>query len=132
MKSQAPDHSKQRSVFRLPVGAAEPVYLLFSIDAVNIDPMVDELGAGGARFFAANHYHSFYKDQVLGPAVLVLPDIGMPVVYPVVRWLNYPTIGVEFAGIDEKQREMVFRFMFRTERKIVQIEKNKSVDDRLK
>ncbi len=131
MKNVAPDYSKQRSAFRLPVGAAEPVYLLFSIDGDNIDPIVDELGAGGARFFTTDHYDQFYKDQVLGPAVLVLPDVGMPVVYPVVKWMSYPTIGVAFADIDDKDRELVFRFMFRTERKIVQIEKNKSVDDRV-
>ena len=123
MKNEAPDFSKQRLAFRLPVGAAEPVYLLFSIDAESIDPIVDELAAGGVRFFATEHCHSFYKGQVLGPAVLVLPDVGMPVVYPVVKWMSYPTIGVEFADIDNKNRGLVFRFMFCTERKIVQIEK---------
>ena len=132
MKNAAPDYSKQRSAFRLPVGAAEPVYLLFSVEGGNIDPIVDELGAGGARFFSANHYHTFYGGQVLGPAVLVLPEVGMPVVYPVVKWMSYPIIGVEFADIDYKDREMIFQFMFRTERKIVQMEKNKSVDDRVK
>jgi hypothetical protein len=131
MKNEAPDYSKQRSAFRWHVGAAEPVYLLFSIDTENIDPIVDELGAGGARFYASNHYQNFYKGQVLGPAVLVLPDVGMPVVYPVVKWMSYPTIGVEFAELDYSDREMIFQFMFRTERKIVQIEKNKSVDDRI-
>jgi hypothetical protein len=45
--------------------------------------------------------------------------------------MNYPTIGVEFAELDYSGREMIFQFMFRTERKIVQIEKNKSVDDRI-
>jgi len=132
MKNVAADYTQQRSAFRLPVGAAQPVYLLFSIEEENIDPIVDELGAGGARFFTANHYDKFYQDQLLGPAVLVLPDIGMPAVYPVVRWMSYPTIGVEFADIEYKHREMIFQFMFRTERKIVQLEKAKSVNDRFR
>ncbi len=132
MKNEAPNPSEERSTFRLPLGAAEPVYLLFSIDAQNIDPMVDELGAGGARFLTKDHYHLFYKDQVLGPAVLALPDVGEPVVYPVVKWLSYPTIGVEFDDLDDKDRELVFRFIFRTERRRVKIAKYKSVDDRLK
>lgn len=132
MKNAVPDYSKQRSAFRLPVGANEPVYLLFSIEGENIDPVIDELGAGGARFVSVNHYWAYYKGQMLGPAVLLLPDVGMPVVYPVVRWMSYPRIGVEFENIDDKNREVIFRFMFQTERKIVQLEKAASADDRVK
>ena len=132
MKNAVPDYSKQRSAFRLPVSANEPVYLLFSIEGENIDPLIDELGAGGARFASAHHYGEYYKGQMLGPAVLLLPDLGMLVVYPVVRWMSYPRIGVEFADIDEKNREVIFRFMFRSERKMVQLEKAASVDDRVK
>ena len=132
MKNEAPGPDKQRSAFRLPVGAGDPVHLLFSVDGTKVDPEVDELGAGGARFFTADHYHRFYIDQVLGPTVLVLPDFGKPVVHPVVRWMSYPSIGVEFDGISHKDRELVFRFMFRAERNIVQIKRSKSVDDRFK
>jgi len=49
----------------------------------------------------------------------------MPVVYPVMKRMSYPTIGVEFTDLNYTEREMVSRFMFRTERKIVQIEKNR-------
>lgn len=125
------DYSKQREAFRLPMVASAPVYVLFSLDGEHIDPLADELGAGGARFVAANHYSRFYNGQMLGPAVLVLPEIGMPVVYPVVRWLSYPRVGVQFVDIDEKHREMIFRFMFKVERKLVQIEKTSTVQDRL-
>ncbi len=131
MEQGALDYSKQREAFRLPVVASDPVYLLFSLEGDNIDPIADELGAGGVRFMAPQHYDRFYKGQMLGPAVLVLPETGMPVVYPVVRWLSYPRVGVQFVDIDDKHREMIFRFMFRVERKLVQIEKNNTVQDRL-
>ncbi len=131
MKNEAPSESKERSAHRLPLGAADPVYLLFGIDGENIDPIVDELGPGGARFYTADHYHRFYLDQDLGPAVLVLPELGMPVVYPLVKWMSYPLIGVEFEGIGETDRELVFQFIFRLERRIFQVAKNGTVDDRV-
>ena len=34
---------KQRSVFRIPMIAGEPVCLLLTMDGVNIDPVIDEL-----------------------------------------------------------------------------------------
>ncbi len=111
--------------------ASDPVYLLFSIDGINVDPLVDELGAGGARFVTTNSYDKLYKGQMLGPAVLLLPDIGMPVLYPIVRWMSYPRIGVQFVEASEKNKEMIFRFMFHIERKMVQMEKNNTVRDRL-
>jgi hypothetical protein len=125
------NYAKQRSVFRLSMIANEPVYLLLSIDGVNIDPIVDELGGGGARLVCSKHYDMFYEGQMLGPAVLVLQDIGMPVVYPVVKWKSWPVIGVEFMDMLEKEREQIIKFLFKVERKIVQqpqkqIPRNKS------
>ncbi len=113
-------HAKQRSVFRLSMIANEPVYLLLSMDGVNIDPIVDELGGGGARLVCSKHFDMFYEGQLVGPAVLVLQDVGMPVVYPVVKWKSWPVIGVEFMEMEEKEREMIIKFLFRVERKIVQ------------
>ena len=55
----------------------------------------------------------------------------MPVVYPVVRWISYPRIGVEFEGIDEKDRELIFRLMFAKERQMVRMDKVRSAEDRL-
>ena len=111
---------KQRSVFRLSMIADEPVYLLLSMDGINVDPIIDELGGGGARLVSAKHYEMFYEGQIIGPAVLVLPDEGMPVVYPVVKWKSWPIIGVEFMEITEKDREMILRFLFKVERRMVQ------------
>ena len=112
--------AKQRRVFRLSMIADEPVYLLLSMDGVDIDPIIDELGGGGARLVSAKHYDRFYEGQLIGPAVLVLQDEGMPVVYPVVKWKSWPVIGVEFMEISEKDREMIIRFLFKVERRMVQ------------
>jgi c-di-GMP-binding flagellar brake protein YcgR len=111
---------KQRSVFRLSMIADEPVYLLLSMDGVNVDPIVDELGGGGARLVCAKHFDMFYEGQLIGPAVLVLQDEGMPVVYPVVKWKSWPVVGVEFMEIADKDREMILRFLFKVERRMVQ------------
>ena len=114
------DILKPRSVFRLSMIADEPVYLLLSIDGIDVDPIVDELGGGGARLVCAKHYERFYVGQIAGPAVLVLQDEGMPVVYPVVKWKSWPVIGVEFMAIPDKDRETILRFLFKIERRLVQ------------
>jgi hypothetical protein len=119
--TQADDqNAKQRSVFRLSMIANQPVYLLLSMDGVNIDPIVDELGGGGARLVCSKHFDMFYEGQMIGPAVLVLQDVGMPVVYPIVKWKSWPVIGVEFTQMSEKEREQIIKFLFKVERKIVQ------------
>jgi len=43
----------------------------------------------------------------------------MPVVYAVVKWKNLPVIGVEFMEIAEKDKEMILRFLFKVERRMV-------------
>ena len=101
------------------MATSESVYLLLNLDGKDVDPLVDELGANGARFTPPSHFETFQEGQQLGPAVLILPEVGMPVVYPVVRWISYPRIGVEFEGIDEKDRELIFRLMFAKERQMV-------------
>ena len=111
--------AKARSVFRLSMIASDPVYLLLTLDGVHIDPIVDELGGGGARLVSSRHYDRFYEGQILGPSVLVLDGVGMPVVFPVVKWKNFPGIGIEFMDVSEKEREMILRFLFRVERKTV-------------
>ena len=121
------DPAKQPSVFRLSMIADEPVYLLLSMDGVDIDPIIDELGGGGARFVCAKHFDHFYEGQLIGPAVLVLQDEGMPVVYPVVKWKSWPVVGVEFMEISEKDREMILRFLFKVERRMVQQEKKSAL-----
>ena len=117
---QVPSQTRQRSVFRISMIADEPIYLLLSMDGMNVDPIVDELGGGGARLVCAKHYDYFYVGQLIGPAVLVLQDEGMPVVYPVVKWKNWPVIGVEFMDIAEKDSEMILRFLYKVERRMVQ------------
>ena len=121
---QANPQHKARSVFRLSMIAGEPVYLLLTMDGINIDPIVDELGGGGARIVSAKYFDHFYEGQYVGPAVLVLQDEGMPVVYPVVKWKSWPSIGIEFMDISEKDREMILRFLFKIERRMIQRNSN--------
>jgi len=116
------EYGKQRKAFRLSMMASDPVYLLLSMDGVDIDPVVDELAAGGARLLCSKHYDKFYEGQLIGPAVLVLQDEGMPVVYPVVKWKSWPVVGVQFMQIEEAEREMIFRFLFKLERKMMQLQ----------
>jgi hypothetical protein len=99
--------------------ADEPVYMLLSMDELNIDPIVDELGGGGARLVCAKHFDKFYEGQLVGPAVLMLQEQGMPVVYPVVKWKNWPVVGVEFMAIGEQEQEMILKFLFKIERRMV-------------
>src|SRR5206468_6514322 len=113
------EYGKQRKAFRLSMMASDPVYLLLSMDGVDIDPVVDELAAGGARLLCSKHYDKFYEGQLIGPAVLVLQDEGMPVVYPVVKWKRWPVIGLEFMDISEKDRKMILRFLFKIERRMI-------------
>ena len=110
----------ERSLFRLSMIADEPVYLLLTMDGVKIDPIVDELGGGGVRIVCAKDFDRFYEGQIVGPAVLVLQDEGMPVVYPVVKWKKWPVIGLEFMAISEKDRKMILRFLFKIERRMIQ------------
>jgi hypothetical protein len=114
------DYTKQRSAFRISMNADQPVYLLLTLEGMSVDPIVDELGGGGARLVSARHYDLFEVGQMIGPAVLVLPDEGMPVVYPRVKWKDWPIIGVEFVDITEKEHEMIMRFLFKIERHRVQ------------
>ena len=114
------DQANPRSAFRRSMIAEKPVYLLLSMDGVDIDPIVDELGGGGARLISPKHFDRFYIGQMIGPAVLVLQDEGMPVVYPVVKWKSWPVIGIEFSDMSEKDHETILRFLFRVERRTVQ------------
>ena len=94
--------------------------MLLSMEGEDIDPMVDELGAGGARLWSSKHFDRFYEGQMIGPAVLLLEDIGMPIVYPVVKRKSWPAISVQFVDMGDKEREMIFKFLFKLERKKIQ------------
>jgi len=119
MQSEA-DPNNPRSAFRRSMITEKPVHLLFSVDGVDINVMVDELGGGGARLVSAEYFDHFHIGQVIGPAVLVLQDEGMPVLYPVVKWKSWPVIGIEFLDISEKDHEKILRFLFKVERRTVQ------------
>src|SRR5688572_2894753 len=112
---------RQRAAFRLEMIDGEPVSLLLNIDGEDIDPVVDQLSAGGARLHCPMYFDRFEVGRIMGPATLLLQDQGRAVVRPVVKWKSFPVVGVEFLGIAEQEREMIFRFIFRLERKLLRM-----------
>jgi hypothetical protein len=101
----------QEPPVRLATFADEPVYLTFSLDGVELDPVVERLDRGQAGIVCARNFELFYKGQMIGPAVLVLQDEGMVVVDPVVKSKNWPIVQVEFLEISETDRQMIDRFL---------------------
>ena len=109
-----------RADLRLRMIAHEPVYVVMTVDDARLDLQVDDLSAGGARLKVRKaHLDLFQVGQILGPSLLVLTDLGLPIVHPVVKWKSDCAIGVQFLGATEKQKEMIFKFLFRIERKTV-------------
>jgi hypothetical protein len=96
---------------RLATFADEPAYLLFNLNGIELDPIVERLDKGEASFVSTTHFDAFYQGQMIGPAVLSLQDEGMAVVYPVVKSKNWPLIDVEFMEISREDREMIARFL---------------------
>ncbi len=98
----------------------DPVYAVVTVEGGRLDLQVDDLSAGGARLKVPKaHMDLFQVGQILGPTLLALTDLGLPVVQPVVVWKSDNAIGVQFLGVTEKQKETIFKFLFRVERKTV-------------
>jgi c-di-GMP-binding flagellar brake protein YcgR len=111
---------KPRADLRLPMLAHEPVFMVLTVDGGRLDLQVDDLSAGGARLkVRKDHLELFQVGQILGPTLLALTDMGLPIVQPVVKWKSDNAIGVQFLGVTEKQKETIFRFLFTLERKTV-------------
>jgi hypothetical protein len=111
---------KPRTDLRLRMIAHDPVYVLLTVEGGRLDLQVDDLGGGGARLkVPRQHQELFQVGQILGPSLLVLPNIGLPVLQPVVKWKSNSAIGVEFLGVTDKQKEMIFKLLFQVERKTV-------------
>jgi c-di-GMP-binding flagellar brake protein YcgR len=111
---------KPRADLRLRMIAHEPIYVVMNVNGGRLDLRVDDLSAGGARLKVPKmHSDLFQVGQILGPSLLVLTDLGLPIVHPVVIWQSDAAIGVQFLGATEKQKEMIFKFLFRVERKTV-------------
>jgi len=56
---------KERSSHRVPMIPHEPAYLLCSVDGINIDPVVEDLGGGGARLVCPTHFDLFREGQLI-------------------------------------------------------------------
>jgi hypothetical protein len=111
MTCEQQDVESEAALFRLATFADEPAYLLFNLNGVEINPIVERLDKGEASFVSTAHFDSFYEGQMIGPAVLSLQDEGMAVVYPVVKSKNWPMVDVQFMEISSEDREMITRFL---------------------
>jgi hypothetical protein len=111
MTCEQQDVESEALQLRLATFADEPAYLLFNLDGVEINPIVERLDKGEASFVSTTHFDSFYEGQMIGPAVLSLQNAGMAVVYPVVKSKNWPMVDVEFMEISSEDREMIARFL---------------------
>jgi hypothetical protein len=105
------DGNKERPQFRLATFVDEPVRLMFSLDGIDVDLIVEKLDGRNASFVCSKNFDFFYEGQIVGPAVLALQDEGMAVVYPVVKSKSWPLIDVEFMEMSEKDRHMITRFL---------------------
>ena len=103
------DSKEPRPQFPLAADTLEPITLMFSVDGIEFDPVVMWLGIGQASFGCTKYFEMFYEGQMIGPAVLTLPDQGMAVVYPVVKSRNLGVIHVEFMELSEEDRQMIAR-----------------------
>ena len=119
---------KERREFRQFLAPEERVRILLPIDEYGneIDLTVDELDAGGARVKAERLFDYFDDGQILGPITLVLENTNEDSkqvkrldVTGFVRWKRWPHIGIEFRRASTKDREAIFRFLFRVQRRIL-------------
>jgi hypothetical protein len=108
----------QRSSLRQTLLEDEPVFIEVDLDGKIKLPVVD-LGGGGARVLCSK-CRSFFEDcyigQFLGKCVLMLGGGIIPEFEAVIRWKNWPCIGVEFVDLPDIRRSDIFRFLFRVER----------------
>ena len=97
----------------------EPVYLQVDLGGT-INLLVIELGGEGARVLCRNcqgSFDSFHAGYSLCESILMLGKQGMLEVEPVIRWKNWPCIGVQFIALSDNDRAHIFKFLFELERK---------------
>jgi hypothetical protein len=103
-------YETERPQFRMTAFMDEPVSLLFNLNGIELNPIVEHLEKGQASFVSTKHFEVFYEGQMIGPAVLSLGD-DMVVVFPVVKSKNWPLIDVEFLQLCDKDRQTIARYV---------------------
>jgi c-di-GMP-binding flagellar brake protein YcgR len=115
------EFTQRRSSMRVRIPQDEPLYLQVNLGTLTNLPVTD-LGGGGAQILCRDCRTSSDKFQVglsLGKSVLMLGKHGMHEVEPVIQWKRWPSIGVQFMGLSDKNREIIFKFLFELERKTI-------------
>jgi c-di-GMP-binding flagellar brake protein YcgR len=117
---------KERHAFRVSVVPRVPVrFTLVMEDGTRIAPVVDELAIGGARLMSVKYFDRFYEGQVLDPGALPLEDFGTISVAAVVKWKTFPEIGIEFVNMTDRDRERLFRYLFKVSRQAIRFQRDK-------
>jgi len=123
---------QERSAFRVSVVPRVPVrFTLLMDDDTRIAPVVDELGIGGARLMSVKHFDRFYEGQLLGPGTLPLEDFGTISIAAVVKWKTFPQIGLEFVDLKHREREKLFRYLFKVSRQAIRSQRARKHGPRL-
>lgn len=116
---------KQRREYRQLLVPQDPVRLL--IDGTEAEFKVDELSIGGARLIIARHFDCLEVGEVFGPTTLVLEDADeeqgqeaneINVTF-VVKWKRWPHLGIEFRNLSPRNREAIYRFLFKVQRHLI-------------
>lgn len=123
-----PRSKSERRAFRVSVVPRDPVRWALTIDETKVNPVIDELSIGGARLMSVKYFDLFYEGQFLGPGTLPLEGIGTVSVSAVVKWKNFPQIGIEFVEVTESVRETLFRYLFKISRLAIRYERAKKAN----
>ncbi len=76
------------------------------------------------------HFERFQEGQTVGPGTLFLEDIGTVNVAAIVKWKNYPTIGIEFGEMTDNNQDKLFRYLFKASRQAIRNERLKKENGR--
>jgi c-di-GMP-binding flagellar brake protein YcgR len=128
MGPTGPSSRSERRAFRVSVIPRDPLRWALTIDEAKVNPVVDELSIGGARLMSVKYFDLFYEGQPLGPGTLPLEGIGTISVSGVVKWKNFPQIGIEFVDMTESVRETLFRYLFKISRLAIRYERAKKAN----
>jgi c-di-GMP-binding flagellar brake protein YcgR len=128
MGPTGPRSKGERRAFRVSVVPRDPVRWAVTIDEAKVNPVVDELSIGGARLMSVKYFDLFYEGQILGPGTLPLDGIGTLSVSGVVKWKNFPQIGIEFVDMTENESEKLFRYLFKISRLAIRYERAKKLN----
>jgi len=119
---------RERRAFRMSVIPFSTARFGIKVGDVNLTPLVDELGIGGARLISVKHFDCFYEGQVLEAGTLPLEANVTINLSAVVRWKKFPRIGIQFVEMAEREKDRLFGYLFKASRQSIRIERAKKAN----